>query len=163
MNIKIPLTVIDRKRIKEMSETGQNCAPLLNQRIMKGERFDNCAIDGLLASGEDLSGVRFFGCKINMTANKTNFSNGIFRNCIIRGEANYSNFDRCDFRDSDISLLKARHSIMTRINPCGLKISLFTPNLFRVKISKAITNLFVDVMCDAQDDGYELPPHALRG
>ena len=163
MVLKTPLTEIDRKRIKEMAETGQNCAPLLNKRIIRGERFENCVIDGLLVSGENLQDTKFFRCKINMTANKTNFKGSIFKDCSLRGNANYADFDGCDFKNSDISMLMARHSIMTKINPCGMKVSLFTPNLFRIKVSKAITNLFINSMCDVQDDDYKLPPHVMRG
>jgi len=163
MVLKTPLMEIDRKRIKEMSETGQNCAPLLNQRIIKGERFENCLIDGLLVSGENLQGTKFFRCNINMTANKTDFSNGIFKDCTMRGEANYTNFDGCDFRNADICLLKARHTIFTRISPCGMKVSLFTPNIFHAKASKKMMEALVRIMFDLQDDGYEPPAHILRG
>ena len=160
---KTSLTEIDRKRIREMSETGQNCAPLLNQRIIRGERFKNCVINGILISGEDLRNTGFFRCGINMIANKTNFSGSIFRDCALRGEANYANFDGCDFGGSDISLLKTKHAVMTRINPCGMKISLFTPNLFRVKVSKKMMEKLFKLMFDMQDDGYEPPAHMLRG
>lgn len=163
MVVKTPLTDIDRKKIREMIETGQNIAPLLNQRIIKGERFDNAIIDGLLASGENLSGTRFFRCKINMTANKTDFNKSVFRNCFLRGEANYSNFNGCDFRNSDASLLKMRYAIMTRINPCGVKVALFSPNMFHVKVSKKMMETFIKTMFDMQDDGYELPPPMMRG
>ena len=160
---KTPLTDIDRKRIREMSETGQNCAPLLNQRAIRGERFENCAINGILISGENLGGTKFFRCRINMTANKTDFSGSVFRDCELRGEANYANFDGCDFRNTDISLLKAKHAVMTRINPCGMKVSLFTPNLFRAKASRKMMEKLIEIMFDMRDDGYEPPPHVLRG
>ena len=160
---KIPLTDVDRKRIKEMSETGQNCAPLLNQRIIRGERFDNCIIEGILISGENLRATKFFRCKINMTANKTDFSNSIFKDCTLRGEANYANFSACDFGGSDLAMLKLRHSDMTKTNICGTKISLFTPNLFRAKFSKNIIEAAFKMMFDSQDDGYEPPAHMLRG
>ena len=159
---KTPLTDIDRKRIKEMSETGQNCAPLLNQLIIKGERFENCVINNMLISGEDLHGTRFFRCKIRMTANKTDFSNSVFKDCELRGEANYANFDGCSFRNSDLSLLKLRHAIMTKTDICGMKVSLFTPNLFRAKFSKNVLEAVVKMMFDAEDDGYQVPPHMLR-
>ena len=163
MTLKTPLTDIDRKRIKEMSETGRNCAPLLNQRIIKGERFENCIIDGLLVSGENLQNTRFFRCKIRMTANKTDFSGGIFKDCALRGEANYANFDGCSFRNSDLSLLKLRHAIMTKTDICGMKVSLFTPNLFRAKFSKNVLEAVVKMMFEAEDDGYEAPEHMMRG
>ncbi len=160
---KTPLTDIDRKRIKEMSETGQNCALLFNQRIIRGERFENCVINGLLVSGEDLRKTRFFRCKINMTANKTDFSGSIFKDCTLRGEANYTNFDSCDFSGSDLTMLKFKYAIMTKTNICGMKISLFTPTLFRAKFSKKIIEAAFDMMFDSQDDGYEPPAHMLRG
>ena len=159
---KTPLTDIDRKRIKEMSETGQNCAPLLNQRIIKGERFENCIMDGLLISGENLQGTRFFRCKINMIANKTDFSGGIFKDCALRGEANYANFDGCDFSNSDLSLLKFKHAILTKANVCGMKVSLFTPSMFRVKVSKKMMDKLFGLMFDMQDDDYEPPAHMMR-
>jgi len=162
MKIKTPLIDVDRKRIREMAETGQNVAFLLNQRIIKGERFDNCIINGLLISGEDMTDTRFFGCKISMTANKTNFSKSIFRNCMLRGEANYANFDECDFKGSDLSLLKFKHAIMTRANLCGMKVSLFTPNLFKVKVSKKMMEKLFELMFDMRDDGFEPPAHMLR-
>lgn len=160
---KTPLTNIDRKRIKELSETGQNCAPLLNCRIIKGERFENCIMDGMLISGENLRDTRFFRCKINMTANKTDFRNSIFRNCALRGEANYADFDSCDFSGSDLSLLKFKHAVMTKANLCGMKVSLFTPNLFRVKTSKKMMEKLFKLMFDMQDDGFEPPAYMLRG
>ena len=159
---KTPLIDVDRKRIKEMSETGQNCASLLNQRIIKGERFENCIIDGLLVSGENLQNTRFFRCKINMTANKTNFSDSVFRDCELRGEANYANFDGCDFKGSDLSLLKFKHAILTKANVCGMKVSLFTPNMFRVKVSKKMMEKLFGLMFDMQEDGYEPPAHMMR-
>ena len=160
---KTPLTDIDRRRIKEMSETGQNCIPLFNQRIIKGERFENCIIDGLLISGENLQNTKFFRCKINMTANKTDFSNSIFKDCVLRGDANYANFDSCDLGGSDLTMLKLKYANMTKTNICGTKISLFTPNLFRAKFSKNIIEAAFKMMFDPQDDGYEPPPHMLRG
>ena len=159
---KTPLTDVDRKRIKEMSETGQNCVPLLNHRIIKGERFENCIIDGLLVSGEGLQDTRFFRCKINMTANKTDFSDSVFKDCELRGEANYANFDRCDFKNSDLTMLKMRYAIMTRINPCGLKFSLFSPNYIGMKWSKKMVELFTKKFCIMQDDDYKVPPYMLR-
>ena len=52
---------------------------------------------------------------------------------------------------------------MTRINPCGMKVSLFTPNLFRVKVSKEMMETLIKVTFDMQDDGYQSPTHVLRG
>ncbi len=163
MKIKTPLTNIDKERIREMVETGQNIAPLLNERIIKGGVFEGAIIDGLLISGEDLRSTKFKNCKIRWTANKTDFRNCIIRDCVVRGEANYTDFRGCIMKGSDFTLLKTKYADFREIDPCGMKISLFTPNVFGIRVSKSMIDLLLKTMWKVEDDGFKLPENILRG